>query len=585
MKAPNLTNLPTLTADLLLVHPPAYFDFRSCREVYFPFLSTSGAVPITPLYEYFPIGFKSLQRYLSDRSYEVKIINLATLLLRYPTLDFESFLNALQVGLLGIDLHWMVHVQGSLAIAQKIKEIRKDIPIIFGGISATYYADELIRYPFVDMVMRGYDTHQPLALLLESLRVGRQPAGVPNLVWKSADGRIKDNGYSYKPATYGCAIDWSKQPNQDDMHSFPIFEVVSTTNVGCQFNCGWCGGSRDAFKRIHGLDYSLVPKPMEEIEQELGTLNSLANINQYHFYPVNSYNEPKNRMNPFIELVAASNLKSISYEQYLLTPEDILRKMAHANRRTTITLSPESHDIKVSKLAGRGAYTNKELEAWIERALEIGIYQIDIWYFIGMPEQDEASVQGTVEYAQRLLEKFKHARVNPMICPMIPFLDPGSNFFEEPEKHGYRVFYRTAEEHRRAMGKASIINQINYETRWLKRSDLVRVGFQAVKHLMEAKASTGFLPDPTVKKYVSLIEDALDFISVVHEVDNIPDLRTRAAELERLGTEIQQRNDRIFFSGVSNQAFPVNRQIGGRWFDELGWDVQVLDAHQAASMV
>jgi clorobiocin biosynthesis protein CloN6 len=288
-------------------------------------------------------------------------------------------------------------------------------------------------------------------------------------------------------------------------------------------------------------------------------------------------------MHPFIELVAASTLKSVSYEQYQLTPEDILHKMARANRRTTITLSPESHDIRVSKLAGRGTYTNEQLEAWIERALEIGIHQIDIWYFIGMPEQDEVSVLKTVEYAQRLLEKFQHARVNPMICPMIPFLDPGSNFFEEPDKYGYRVFHRTAEEHRRAMSKASIINQINYETHWLNRSELVRVSFQAIKHLMEAKASTGFLPDLTVKNYVSLIEDALDFIGVVHEVDNIPDSRKRATELESLGAEIQHRNDRVFFSGVSNQAFPVNRQIGGRWFDELGWDAKVLDAFQAAS--
>jgi hypothetical protein len=45
-----------------------------------------------------------------------------------------------------------------------------------------------------------------------------------------------------------------------------------------------------------------------------------------------------------------------------------------------------------------------------------------------------------------------------------------------------------------------------------------------------------------------------------------------------LGDEIERRNNQIFFSGVSNQAFPINRQIGGRWFDELGWPAEVLDA-------
>src|SRR5262245_16827110 len=66
--------LPPLRADLLLLHAPAFFDFRDRRDVYFPFLGTSGDVPITPLYEYFPVGFKTLQRYLMERGHEVKLL-------------------------------------------------------------------------------------------------------------------------------------------------------------------------------------------------------------------------------------------------------------------------------------------------------------------------------------------------------------------------------------------------------------------------------------------------------------------------------------------------------------------------------
>ena len=43
--------------------------------------------------------------------------------------------------------------------------------------------------------------------------------------------------------------------------------------------------------------------------------------------------------------VAQTKLKSISYEQFHLTPDATLRKMAAANPRTIITLSPESHDL------------------------------------------------------------------------------------------------------------------------------------------------------------------------------------------------------------------------------------------------
>ncbi|MGQ0634368.1 MAG: cobalamin-dependent protein [Planctomycetaceae bacterium] len=565
------------------MHAPAFFDFRNRRDIYFPFLGTSGDVPITPLYEYFPVGFKTLQRYLLEHGHQVRILNLSTVLLRYPQIDVDALFDAIDAPLVGIDLHWMVHVQGSLAVAERIKRRRPDIKTIFGGISSTYYARELIRYPFIDMVMRGYDTHSPMNELLTLIREGKEPNGVDNLLWKTEAGDVRDNGLTHLPDSYSCGIDWSKQPPGADQNSMPILEVLSTQNAGCSYNCGWCGGSREAFRRIFGKQRAMARKPLVEIDYEFETMSRIPDVERYHFYSVGSYNEPKDRLRHFLERVEQTPLKSISYEQFHLTPDDILKQMVRANRRTVITLSPESHDLKVAKLAGRGVYTNDEMEQWLERALDYGIQQIDVWYFIGMCEQDEASVQGTVDYCRRLLEKFKGKQVNPMICPMIPFLDPASEFFEHPEKHGYRVFYRTAEEHRRGMERASLINRINYETRDLSRADLVRVGFRAVKDLMEAKAEIQALPRSVVRNYVAKIDDALEMIGAVHAVDCIADRDARARELEGLGDEIEKRNHLIFDSGVMNQAFPINRRIGGRWFDELGWEPTELEASSCGS--
>jgi clorobiocin biosynthesis protein CloN6 len=572
--------LPTLSADLLLMHPPAFFDFRSRCDIYFPFLGTSGDVPITPLYEYFPVGFKTLQRYLSERGHDVKLINLSTILLRYRNIRFDELVLALDARLIGIDLHWMVHVQGSLAVAEQIKKLRKDTPIILGGISSTYYAEELIRYPFIDMVMRGYDTHEPMNRLLHKIKDGRDLRSIPNLLWKSNHGQVHDNGFSHKPETFGCGISWSDKPTPTPSKTFQILEFLSTQNAGCSYNCPWCGGSRDAFRRVFNRKRAVVRKPTCEISYEFETMRNIPGADQYHFYSVGSYNESKEGMRFFLDRVSESSFKSISYEQFYLTPDNILQRMVRANKRTIITLSPESHDLRISKLAGRGAYTNGELERWIERALRYGIHEIDIWYFIGMPEQDEKSVMGTVDYCRRLLGLFKGEHVHPMICPMIPFLDPASTFFENPDEHGYKVFHRTVEEHRRGMERASIINRINYETKWLKRKDLVYVGFKAVRRLMELKAEAGLLPSSSVRDYNSKIDDAIDFIKAVHEVDCIVDRAERTCELDKLGEEILRRNNMIFFSGVMNQAFPVNRQIGGRWFDEFGWQPRVLEDAQ-----
>lgn len=571
------TSLPTLRGDLLLLHAPAFFDFRDRRDVYFPFLGTSGDVPITPLYEYFPVGFKTLQRSLGDRGHDVTLINFSTILVRFPKIDADAVIRALDFRIIGIDLHWMVHVQGSLALAERIKAIHPETHIIFGGISSTFYADELVKYPFIDMVMRGYDTHEPMAALLQAVKNGGRLDTIPNLLWKSRDGDIHDNDFSHLPDQFACGIDWSKHPTQPASSQLPIRELLSTQNAGCAYNCGWCGGSREAFRRIFRRQRAMARKPSCEIDYEFKSMQKLPNIGQYHFYSVGSYNESKSGLTAFLNHVGEADFKSVSYEQFHLTPDDVLQHMVKANKRTIITLSPESHDLRVATLAGRGVYTNDELEAWIEKALNLGVYQIDVWYFIGMPEQDEKSVLGTVEYCRRLMERFRGKRVMPMLCPMIPFLDPASTFFEHPAEHGYRIFHRTVEEHRRGMERASIINRINYETKWLSRRDLVHVGFRAVRALMEAKYDFSFLPGSIVRDYVAKIDDALGFIDVVHEIDCLADKRERKRELERHGDEILRRNNAIFFSGVMNQAFPINRQIGGRWFDEMGWPAETLE--------
>src|SRR5690606_32238001 len=123
--------------------------------------------------------------------------------------------------------------------------------------------------------------------------------------------------------------------------------------------------------------------------------------------------------------------------------------------------------------------------------------------------------------------------------------------------------------------------RMNYETRWLSRHDLVRVGFAAIQALMAAKGRAGMLPGFAVRSYNAKIDDAWQFLQAVTEADAIEHAGDRARALDALGDDILRRNEQILFHGVANQAFPINRQVGGRWFDELGWSAEVLDAHTA----
>jgi len=349
-------------------------------------------------------------------------------------------------------------------------------------------------------------------------------------------------------------------------------------SAGCSFNCGWCGGSRDAFRRIFGTSRTSAPKSKAASAFEWSTLQQNPQCSSTHFYSVGTYNLSKTELLGFVESVSDLGVRSVSYEQFHLPSDDVMRAMASANSRSSITLSPESHDREIATRCGRGVYDNAELERWIERAFDCGIHQIDFWYFCGMPGQTVASVMQTVAYGRHLLEKFAGRRLNPMICPMVPFLDPASTFFESPDRHGYRRFCRTLAEHEDAMTRASIIHRMNYETTAMSRDEIVLTGFEAIRQMMEAKAEFGSVPRTFADPYIERICDSIEFTRLVHDADSIPDPVDRARALADLGPEIRQRNEALLYGGVRNQAFPIARAIGGRWFDEYGWSFAELDA-------
>jgi radical SAM superfamily enzyme YgiQ (UPF0313 family) len=122
---------------------------------------------------------------------------------------------------------------------------------------------------------------------------------------------------------------------------------------------------------------------------------------------------------------------------------------------------------------------------------------LDVFFMIGLPRQTPESVRGTMRYCGELLAKCRDAgfggRLRPFVSPLSPFLDPGSLAFEEPEKHGYRLFHRTLEEHRRALLAPSWKYTLNYETEWMSRDELVEATYEAALELNRLKLEHGLL--------------------------------------------------------------------------------------------
>jgi len=116
----------------------------------------SDVVPSTPVFEMYPLGFVSMVGYLEQNGYKARIVNLAVKMLKNPKFDVEQFIKRLDAKVFGFDLHWLPHAAGSLDLAEIVKKHHPDAPILLGGLSATYFHEEIIEYfPQIDYIPQG----------------------------------------------------------------------------------------------------------------------------------------------------------------------------------------------------------------------------------------------------------------------------------------------------------------------------------------------------------------------------------------------------------------------------------------------
>jgi hypothetical protein len=124
----------------------------------------------------------------------------------------------------------------------------------------------------------------------------------------------------------------------------------------------------------------------------------------------------------------------------------------------------------------------------------------------------------TVEYIDQLLRRVgKKKNLFPYISPLAPFLDPGSKIFESPEKHGYRLFYRTLEEHRRALLQPSWKQMLNYETNWMTRDQIVESTYRSASRLNRVKHDQGLIKPKRFREIEKRIEQAENIIRSLDE--------------------------------------------------------------------
>jgi B12-binding domain/radical SAM domain protein len=528
------------TVDLILLHPPTLYDFRNRPGIHGPI---SDVVPSTPIFEMYPIGFASLSEYLERHGLKVRIINVAMKMLKDKRFDVEKLIRKNRPKAFGIDLHWTAHVQGALALAEIIKKFHPEIPVILGGFSATYFHEEVLRrYPFIDFVMRGDSTERPLLQLIEAIKGKGDFQNIPNLSYRDGANGVRINPLNYVPENLDdIVIDYRHimkkvvryidptgyQPFVD-WYTYPVTAVF--TCRGCTYHCKTCGGSSLTFRSMANRKKPAYRDPRllaQDIFNISDHLHAPVMIIGDIFQPGEEYGFTFLR-----EMEKKPMTNHIAFEFFVPPPRSQLKRIAESILSFNIEISPESHDEEVRKAFGR-PYNNELLEKMIADAIDLGSQRIDLFFMIGLPKQTYSSVLETVDYCRSLLERFRdYGKLIPFISPLAPFLDPGSTIFEAPEKFGYRLLYRTVEEHRQALMAPSWKYVLNYETEWMDRDEIVASTYEAGRRLNRLKAEFGLIDQKTAESVEGRIEGVIQMMKEIDRIMALPDAKERELALD-----------------------------------------------------
>jgi B12-binding domain/radical SAM domain protein len=502
------------------------YDFRQKTILHGP---VSDLVPSSSIFEMYPIGFASIAEYLGRAGYRVRIVNLAVRMLTNRRFDAGAMIRRLKAPVFGIDLHWLVSAHGAIEIARIVKQCHPQAKVVVGGLSASYFYRELIRYPEIDYVMRGDSTEEPLRKLMDCILNRRLPEDVPNLVWRDKRGEARENPFSHVPADLGDVMvnyyanivrstiryrDFAGYTPFKGWARYPI--TVVPTCRGCTHNCVFCGGSAFAYKNICGRDKTAFRSPQAVVQD----IEQIQRFSRGPIFIPGDLRQPgDNYAHEVLRLLERMQVKNqIILELFSPAPADLLRRMGRACPDFCLEISPESHDPEIRTASGKH-YSNSDFERTLNDALDAGCGRLDIFFIIGLPRQTPRSVMDTIDYCDFLLRRFKgDKRVALFISPLAPFLDPGSLGFEQAERNGYRILFRTLEEYRQALLAPSWKYLLNYETEWMTREQIVDTTYEAILRLNRLKAMHGTITAQLAEAGERRIDMAR---KVMHEIDRM----------------------------------------------------------------
>jgi len=427
--------------DVLYIHPARHAVDSGYQDLGF--------------YFFMPVGVIALANLLIRDGLTVTGINYPAELLRDRAFKLRPWLKS-QAGvrLVMIDLHWFQHAYGAVSVARACREVLPDARVLVGGMTASFYAAEILRsYPEVDFIIRG-DAEEPLrSLVAELSRATPELSSVPNLSYRSGD-QVLENALTYC-ATSADLDDLNFVDFQflehPDWYGALQFEPTNLSRSrsgarghwlcigrGCAFDCSFCGGGRESHRILAGRP-AITLRSAEKVAEDIQRLHERG-IDQVSPNLDPAILGPEYWQALFAGLRRRGVRIGINNEHFQLPSQEFIEDFVQTAdiSRSELAFTLLSGSDKVRRLNGK-FYSNKRLYPILMQLkdAEVPVY---IYFSLNLPGEDERSFRETLQVARQIGQLYPPHLLK--IINQVHTVDPCCPMSREPGRFSIRVEMR-----------------------------------------------------------------------------------------------------------------------------------------------
>lgn len=452
---------PQQAAEVLYVHPA-----KQDVDLYAAHLT---AQDMGRPYGLIPLGVPALINVLREAGLQVRGISYPLEKRVDPAFDLREWLRDQRslARVVLIDMHWYEHSYGAISVARVVREVLPNAWTVLGGLTASGFAEEVLRdFPAVDFVVRG-DAEAPLLTLAQRLLhadprdTGRLPevADIDNFTYR-VDGAVVSNTLGYCAASEDldrlnyADLDFLDHHDDYFQHEYIVIDLEATradpdkakyrgrwiaTARGCKYECSYCGGCKSAHQKLAARN-GIVPRSPQAVVDEIVQLAAQDVIQVSLSYDIAEMG--RDYWRAFHAALRDSGVKIGLYNEFFQLPDRrFLKDFARSvdMSQSCLAVSPLSGNERVRRLNGKH-FDNVALLNTLDRLNMINA-PIFVYFSLNLPGEDDETIRETVDLARQIHAMYPSSLLK--ILTSCHTVDPLSPMSQHPDKYGIDVTLRT----------------------------------------------------------------------------------------------------------------------------------------------